>query len=159
MENGRKVLCFKKIGDKYYYVVEAVPDSKAKELYLTSMYINKNDTYSQVASTEGPIRYVRNAPESDVSFSKNSISNTPENASTTSDNRHSLDIDETLFDILDGMDYYKEAIIDENGKEQKVNDQQQSMNEAASILEEGNNLLQGKEVDKAAIQRIASRSM
>ena len=57
------------------------------------------------------------------------------------------------------MDYYKEAIIDEKGKEQKVNDQQQSMNEAASILEEGNNLLQGKEVDKAAIQRIASRSM
>ena len=102
--------------------MEAVPDSKAKELYLTSMYINKNDTYSQVASTEGPIRYVRNAPESDVSFSKNSISNTPENASTTSDIRHSLDIDETLFDILDGMDYYKEAIIDENGKEQKVND-------------------------------------
>ena len=137
--------------------MEAVPDSKAKELYLTSMYINKNDTYSQVASTEGPIRYVRNAPESDVPFSKNSISNTPENASTTSDIRHSLDIDETLFDVLDGMDYYKEAIIDENGKEQKVNDQQQSMNEAASILEEGNNLLQGKEVDKAAIQRIASR--
>lgn len=146
----------KKVGENYYYVVEAVPDTEARTLYVTSMYINKNDTFSQVASTEGPILYVRNASESDVSFSKNSITKTPENATTTSDIRHSLDIDEALFDALDGVDVADEVFLDEAGNERTVNYQKESIKETASILEEGNDLLKGQTVDRRLVRKIAS---
>ena len=34
----------KKVGEGYYYVVEAVPDSEKKRLHVVSAYINKKDT-------------------------------------------------------------------------------------------------------------------
>lgn len=60
----------------YYYVVEAVPDTKHKTLHVISAYINKNDTFSGVAVSNDPSRYVQDEPQSNVSSSKDIISQT-----------------------------------------------------------------------------------
>lgn len=57
----------KNIGDEFYYVVEAVPDSKVKILHIVSAYINKNDTFSEVLMSIDPKRYVQNEPQPNVS--------------------------------------------------------------------------------------------
>ena len=44
---AKTVVLQKKVGDGYYYVVEAMPDSKAKTLFVVSAYINKNDTFKK----------------------------------------------------------------------------------------------------------------
>ena len=57
----------KKIDEEYYYVVEAVPDAKLKTLHVVSAYKNKNDTFSEVAVSKDPSRYVQDEPQSNVS--------------------------------------------------------------------------------------------
>ena len=36
-----------KLDDEYFYVVEAVPDSAKRTLYVTTAYKNKNDTIAE----------------------------------------------------------------------------------------------------------------
>lgn len=64
----------KKIGDDFYYIVEAVPDTKLKKLRVVTAFINKNDTFSEVAVSNDPSRYVLDEPQPNVSSSKNIIS-------------------------------------------------------------------------------------
>lgn len=73
----------KQIDERYYYVVEAVPDNKKKTLRVVSAYINKNDTFSQVAVENSPSRYAQNEPESNVS--ENSISHFSGNSQAITD--------------------------------------------------------------------------
>ena len=64
-----------KIDGKYYYVVEAVPDTKAHQLHVISAYINKNDTFPKgVDAIYGPGLHVRNALSVNVSSSDLSLS-------------------------------------------------------------------------------------
>lgn len=42
---SKTILLQKNIGEEYYYIVEAVPDSGSKTLFVVSAFINKNDTY------------------------------------------------------------------------------------------------------------------
>jgi len=65
------VVFIKEMEDNYYYVVEAIPDSKAKKMYLTSMYKNKKDTYSHVTNANSPSRYTQSEHESEVSSNSN----------------------------------------------------------------------------------------
>lgn len=91
--------------------------------------------------------------------SKNSIPDSHQNATPISDEtdiRHSLDIDEALFDALDGVDVADEVFLDEAGNERTVNYQKESIREAASILEEGNEALKGHPVNRSLIRRMAS---
>ncbi len=91
--------------------------------------------------------------------SKNSIPDSHQNATPISDEtdiRHSLDIDEALFDALDGVDVADEVFLDEAGNERTVNYQKESIREAASILEEGNEALKGHPVNQTLIRRMAS---
>lgn len=69
----------KKIGEHFYYVVEAVPDTKRKKLQVISAYINRNDTFFEMAVSNDPSRYVPDESQSNASFSKNIISNQNEN--------------------------------------------------------------------------------
>ena len=64
----------KRIGDKFYYVVEAVPDTKLKKIRVVSAFINKNDTFSEVAVSNDPSRYVLDEPQPNVSSFKYIIS-------------------------------------------------------------------------------------
>ncbi len=64
----------KRIGDDYYYVVEAIPDTKLKKLRVIIAYINRNDTFSEVAVSNDPSRYVLDEPQPNVSSSTNIIS-------------------------------------------------------------------------------------
>lgn len=93
---------------------------------------------------------------SNATGSKISITESAKNATTTSDIRHSLDIDEALFDALDGVDVADEVFLDEAGNERTVNYQKESIKETASILEEGNDLLKGQTVDRRLVRKIAS---
>lgn len=79
----------KKLGDRYYYVVEAAPSAKNKTLHVVSAYINKNDTFSEVAVSNDPSRYVRDEPQSNESFSNNIIPQTSKNVTK----KYSIDID------------------------------------------------------------------
>ncbi len=65
----------KKMGDNFYYVVEAVPDSKLKKLRVVSAFINRNDTFSEVAVSNNPSRYVHDEPQPNVSSSEDIIPN------------------------------------------------------------------------------------
>lgn len=53
--------------DEYYYVVEAVPDSARKTLYVTTAYINKNDTIAEAGDAISPNPDVQNGLQSSVS--------------------------------------------------------------------------------------------
>ena len=72
----------KKIDDRYYYVIEAVPCAKVKSLHVVSAYTNKNDTFSEVAVSTDPSRYVQDELQHNVS-SNNIISQ--EHKKTTGD--------------------------------------------------------------------------
>ncbi len=65
----------KKIGKDFYYVVEAIPDTKLRKLRVVSAYINKNDTFSEVAVLNSPSRYVQNESQPNASSSNIIISN------------------------------------------------------------------------------------
>ena len=60
--------------DEYYYVVEAVPDSSRKTLYVTTAYINKNDTIAEAGDAISLNPDVQNGLQSNVS-SNSIISN------------------------------------------------------------------------------------
>lgn len=53
--------------DEYYYVVEAVPDSSRKTLYVTTAYINKNDTITEAGDAICLNPDVQNGLQSNVS--------------------------------------------------------------------------------------------
>ena len=76
---AKTIVLQKKINDQYYYVVEAVPDSTAKTLFVVSAYINKKDTIAEAGIAQGHNPDVRNELQSDVS-SNDSIPKTKENA-------------------------------------------------------------------------------
>lgn len=66
----------KKIGEDFYYVVEAIPDTRLRKLRVVSAYINKNDTFSEVAVlNNSPSRYVQNEPQPNASSSNIIIPN------------------------------------------------------------------------------------
>lgn len=88
---ARTILLQKKIGDKFYYVVEAVPDAQKKRLGIVTAYINKKDTFSRAGNVSNPAVYVRNEAESDVSLVNSSISDTAEKSSETSA-KHSMNV-------------------------------------------------------------------
>ena len=51
----------KGIGEKTYYVVQAVPDTKAQTLYIVTAYIGANKTgASQLTDAQGPNVYAQN---------------------------------------------------------------------------------------------------
>jgi len=50
----------KKIGDHYYYVMEAIPDTKRKKIRVISTYINIKDTFSGAVLPTGQYQNVRN---------------------------------------------------------------------------------------------------
>lgn len=64
----------KRIGEDFYYVVEAVPDTKLKRLRVVTAFINKNDTFFEMAVSNNPSRYVQDESQSNVSSSNNIIS-------------------------------------------------------------------------------------
>lgn len=74
----------KKIGDKYYYVVEAVPDSKRKTLNVISAYINEKDTFQEVVEKSSN-QHALDDLENIVSFSDR-ISETQNNVNTSKNN-------------------------------------------------------------------------
>ncbi len=64
--HARTVELQKKIDDGFYYVVEAVPDAKTRALHVISAYINKKNTFSEVAVSKDPSRYVQDELQSNV---------------------------------------------------------------------------------------------
>ena len=122
----------KKLGDMYYYVVEAVPDTKHKTLHVISAYINKNDTFSGVAVSNDPSRYVQDEPQSNVSSSKDIISQTEKKETK----KYSIDIDGSFFDALYGEPSEHET-------------------EMSSIIQEGFESLKNVEVNERMMHKIA----
>ena len=55
------------LNDEYFYVVEAVPDSLRRTLYVTSAYINKNDTIAEAGDAVSLNPDVQNGLQSNVS--------------------------------------------------------------------------------------------
>lgn len=84
----------KKIEERYYYVVEAVPDSQKRTLHVVSAYINKNDTFSEVAVQKSPSRYVQDEQRSNVS--NNSIPQNQEKSSVKFSGRENIDLEAEL---------------------------------------------------------------
>ena len=78
---SKTIMLQKNIGDEYYYVVEAVPDSKNKTLFVLSAYINKNDTIVEEGDALSLNPDVQDELQSDVSFAENSIPQNGKNAS------------------------------------------------------------------------------
>lgn len=105
----------KKIDDNFYYVVEAVPDAKAKSLHVVSAYINKNDTFSEVAVSQDPSRYVQDELQTNVS-SDDSISQKQQN--TTENQKFSLSEDNKGNTLSDKqVEYFKDSKVrDADGK-------------------------------------------
>lgn len=64
----------KRIGTDFYYVVEAVPNTDIKKLRVVSAFINRNDTFFEVAISNNPSRYVLDEPQSNASSSRTIIS-------------------------------------------------------------------------------------
>jgi len=65
---AKTILLQKNIGKEYYYIVEAVPDSSSKTLFVVSAFINKNDTYIEAGNAISPNPDVQNELQSNVSF-------------------------------------------------------------------------------------------
>ncbi len=98
-QSSLTVVMQKKIDDGFYYVVEAVPDSKKHRLGTVTMYRNKNDTSPLVSNTDnGPVPHAQDelpANVSDISVSRNAA-----NGNAT-DIRRAVGIDETWNDDFD----------------------------------------------------------
>lgn len=70
-KNGRSDHSMSDIRDfaRIGYVVEAVPDTKLKKMRVITAFINRNDTFSEVAVSNNLSRYVLDEPQSNVSIS------------------------------------------------------------------------------------------
>lgn len=128
----KTVVLQKKLGEKYYYVVEAAPDTKHKTLHVVSAFINENDTFPGVAVSNDPSQYVQDEPQSNVSFSKDIISQTEKKETK----KYSIDIDDSFFDAL-----YSEPSEHET--------------EMSSIIQEGFEALKNVEVNERMMHKIA----
>ena len=78
-----------KTTEGFYYVVEAVPETSTKKMFILSMYKNKNDTFNQVLDENNPEQNVRNDADNNVSFVKDKVSQSEENVK----NSHSLEVE------------------------------------------------------------------
>ena len=99
MRDGRNrtadtVLYEKQIGDKSYYVVQAVPDTKAKTLYIVTAFIGKSG-YKKEASQ------LINAKSSDVTVKTGSA-----NASIDSIRNNGKEVKSTATDDMDIVDSF-----------------------------------------------------
>ena len=106
MKDGRNrtadtVLYKKYLGDEWYYVVQAVPDTKAKTLYIVSAFKNKNQykkEASQLTNANSPNATSKNGS---VVTSKNSIPQSEQKSNSSdkktsekdSEKQYALDID------------------------------------------------------------------
>ena len=73
------VLYERKIGEKSYYVVQAVPDTGKKKLFIVSAFIG-NSGYRKEISQSSDAKGPRATPKSEATnISVNSISNSSEN--------------------------------------------------------------------------------
>lgn len=128
----KTVVLQKKLGEKYYYVVEAAPDTKHKTLHVVSAFINENDTFPGVAVSNDPSQYVQDEPQSNVSSSKDIISQTEKKETK----KYSIDIDGSFFDALYGEPSEHET-------------------EMSSIIQEGFESLKNVEVNEHMMHKIA----
>lgn len=128
----KTVVLQKKLGEKYYYVVEAAPDTKHKTLHVVSAFINENDTFPGVAVSNDPSQYVQDEPQSNVSSSKDIISQTEKKETK----KYSIDIDDSFFDALYGEPSEHET-------------------EMSSIIQEGFESLKNVEVNERMMHKIA----
>lgn len=128
----KTVVLQKKLGEKYYYVVEAAPDTKHKTLHVVSAFINENDTFPGVAVSNDPSQYVQDEPQSNVSSSKDIISQTEKKETK----KYSIDIDDSIFDALYGEPSEHET-------------------EMSSIIQEGFESLKNVEVNERMMHKIA----
>lgn len=87
---AQTIILQKAIDEKYYYVVEAVPDSRAKSLFVVSAYINKNDSFEQAVVQKSLPRYVRNELDLNESFDINTISEKEEEINPGNENNLKL---------------------------------------------------------------------
>lgn len=80
---AKTIKIVKKIGDNYYYVVEAVPDNLSKSLVVLTAYRNTNDTFDRVPdANNSPMTNGRAAHEHDVSFTDSNITESVEKSNT-----------------------------------------------------------------------------
>ena len=129
---AKTVVLQTRVDDGYYYIVEAVPDSKKKTLMITSAFKNKKDILSEGVHVENdPNRNVQDAAQQNIS-STDSIPRSEENVTK----KYSINIDETLFNELE--DTYTEQ---EQGD--------------ASIVQQGFESLKNVSVDEKLMNRIA----
>lgn len=91
--NAKVVILQTKIGDGFYYIAEAVPDSPRKRLVIQSTYINKRDISPERSNADSPAVYVRNAVRDNVS-SDITLPQAPKNGNTLSKERQSVDTEE-----------------------------------------------------------------
>lgn len=134
-------------GEVFQVTIDVRKSENRQKFWMHNLTIEKSSGLLAPALTQ-ELNETRNSTAS--------ITESAENATTTSDIRHSLDIDEALFDALDGVDVADEAFLDEAGNERTVNYQKDSIREAASILEEGNEALKGHPVNQTLIRRMAA---
>ncbi len=114
---GKTVEIQKKLGDKYYYVVEVAQDTDAHIMRVISAYINKKDTFSELAVSNDPSRYVQDEIQSNASFVNSSLTPEEQNASTTS-SRKSISVDTNGRELSEGQkEYFADSkVVDEDGK-------------------------------------------
>lgn len=145
-----------RIGTNYYYVVEAVPDSKLKTLHVVSAYTNKNDTFSEVAVSKDPSRYVHDEPQSNVS-STDSIRNNSEK----SNEKYSLPDESSVYDYVNENETEfidVPPVRDYERKKQRVRNQ--TYDELVAQVEKlsrDKRLTHGKVLDKASIKEEMAR--
>ncbi|WP_130837180.1 PBECR3 domain-containing polyvalent protein [Lachnoclostridium sp. Marseille-P6806] len=137
----------KRIGDGYFYVVEAVADRSRKKIDIVSAYINKTDASLQASPAEAGSLYARSAPVSDASI--NTIKSHTENVNMT-DLRRSLSFFDEISDG-DGAELSRyETMFTSDA------DMQQSFDTSVPILEEGAEALKDIPVSKSAARRAAT---
>ena len=86
-KTANTILYEKNIGEKSYYVVQAVPDTKAKTLYVVTAFIGKTGYKKEATQLINANRLDATAKTESVRASKNSISNSspsvnPQNSET-----------------------------------------------------------------------------
>ena len=121
----------KDIGNNYYYVVVAVPDSNKKILHIVSAYINKKDTFSEMAVSNDSSRYVRNGFQSNVSSDLNVAQGSEKSNENQRKNDENLEKRKSLKEVgedsegkkltADQIEYFKDSkIVDDEGRLLKV---------------------------------------
>ena len=99
---------------------------------MVSAFINENDTFPGVAVSNDPSQYVQDEPQSNVSSSKDIISQTEKKETK----KYSIDIDDSFFDALYGEPSEHET-------------------EMSSIIQEGFESLKNVEVNERMMHKIA----